>query len=38
MTEAAVRMSDVDELVLSGVLDYRTGPELRKEGDRKSVV
>ncbi|MBJ7373837.1 MAG: STAS domain-containing protein [Pseudomonas sp.] len=32
MIEAAVRMSDVDELVLSGVLDYRTGPDLRKEG------
>jgi len=32
MSEAAVRMSDVDELSLSGVLDYRTGPDLRKEG------
>jgi phospholipid transport system transporter-binding protein len=32
MNEAAVRMSDVDELLLSGVLDYRTGPDLRKEG------
>ena len=32
MSEAAVRMSDVDELVLSGVLDYRTGPDLRKQG------
>ncbi|MFJ2539835.1 MULTISPECIES: STAS domain-containing protein [unclassified Pseudomonas] len=32
MKEAAVRMSDVDELLLSGVLDYRTGPDLRKEG------
>lgn len=32
MSEGAVRMSDVDELVLSGVLDYRTGPDLRKEG------
>ncbi|QKV66385.1 STAS domain-containing protein [Pseudomonas sp. 43A] len=32
MNEAAVRMSDVDELQLSGVLDYRTGPDLRKEG------
>ncbi|QXI14886.1 STAS domain-containing protein [Pseudomonas hamedanensis] len=32
MSEAAVRMSDVDELVLSGVLDYRTGPDLRREG------
>ena len=32
MNEAAVRMSDVDELVLSGVLDYRTGPDLRKQG------
>lgn len=25
-------MSDVDELLLSGILDYRTGPDLRKEG------
>ncbi|MBX9405158.1 STAS domain-containing protein [Pseudomonas baetica] len=33
MKEAAVRMSDVDELLLSGVLDYRTGPDLRKEGE-----
>ena len=32
MSEAAVRMTDVDELSLSGVLDYRTGPDLRKEG------
>lgn len=32
MSEAAVRMSDVDELLLSGVLDYRTGPDLRREG------
>ncbi|RON90652.1 STAS domain-containing protein [Pseudomonas fluorescens] len=32
MNEAAVRMSEVDELLLSGVLDYRTGPDLRKEG------
>ena len=32
MSEAAVRMSDVDELVLSGVLDYRTGPDLREQG------
>ena len=32
MSEAAVRMSDVDELLLSGVLDYRTGPDLRKQG------
>lgn len=32
MSEAAVRMSDVDELLLSGVLDYRTGADLRKEG------
>ncbi|EJZ56566.1 MULTISPECIES: lipid asymmetry maintenance protein MlaB [Pseudomonas] len=32
MSEAAIRMSDVDELLLSGVLDYRTGPDLRKEG------
>jgi len=32
MNEAAVRMSDVDELLLSGVLDYRTGADLRKQG------
>ncbi|RBC00545.1 STAS domain-containing protein [Pseudomonas sp. MWU12-2115] len=32
MSEAAIRMSDVDELLLSGILDYRTGPDLRKEG------
>ena len=32
MNESAVRMSDADELLLSGMLDYRTGPGLRKEG------
>ena len=46
MTESAVRLGDAGELFLSGVLDYRTGPELRKQGqalinssnaDRKST-
>ncbi|WP_095144985.1 MULTISPECIES: lipid asymmetry maintenance protein MlaB [unclassified Pseudomonas] len=32
MSESAVRMGDAGELMLSGVLDYRTGPELRKQG------
>ena len=32
MSESAVRLGDAGELFLSGVLDYRTGPELRKEG------
>ncbi len=32
MTESAVRIGDAGELFLSGVLDYRTGPDLRKEG------
>ncbi|MDL2188030.1 STAS domain-containing protein [Pseudomonas sp. ChxA] len=32
MTESAVRLGDAGELFLSGVLDYRTGPELRKQG------
>ena len=32
MTESAVRLGDAGELFLSGVLDYRTGPDLRKQG------
>lgn len=32
MTEAAVRLGDAGELFLSGVLDYRTVPDLRKQG------
>ncbi|WP_095077856.1 lipid asymmetry maintenance protein MlaB [Pseudomonas sp. Irchel s3h17] len=32
MSESAVRMGEAGELMLSGVLDYRTGPELRKQG------
>ena len=32
MSESAVRMSEAGELLLSGVLDYRTGPGLRKQG------
>lgn len=32
MTESAVQMSPDGELLLSGVLDYRSGPGLRKEG------
>ncbi|MEB0044269.1 MULTISPECIES: STAS domain-containing protein [unclassified Pseudomonas] len=32
MTESAVRMSETGELLLSGVLDYRSGPDLRKQG------
>ena len=32
MSESAVRMSESGELLLSGVLDYRTGPNLRKQG------
>ena len=32
MTESAVRIGDAGELFLSGVLDYRTGPDLRKQG------
>ena len=32
MSEAAVRLGDAGELFLSGVLDYRTGPDLRKQG------
>ena len=32
MSESAVRMGEAGELMLSGVLDYRTGPALRKQG------
>ena len=32
MTESAVRQGQAGELLLSGVLDYRTGPALRKQG------
>ncbi|MGR3888231.1 STAS domain-containing protein [Pseudomonas sp. 1152_12] len=32
MTESAVRLDDAGELFLSGVLDYRSGPGLRKQG------
>ncbi|MBP1127797.1 MULTISPECIES: lipid asymmetry maintenance protein MlaB [Pseudomonas] len=32
MTESAVRIGAAGELFLSGVLDYRTGPDLRKQG------
>lgn len=32
MSESAIRMSEAGELLLSGVLDYRTGPNLRKLG------
>jgi phospholipid transport system transporter-binding protein len=32
MTESVVRMDEAGELRLSGVLDYRTGPGLRKQG------
>ncbi|VVO14133.1 MULTISPECIES: STAS domain-containing protein [Pseudomonas] len=32
MSETAVRMDETGELRLSGVLDYRTGPGLRKQG------
>ena len=32
MSESAVRMDEAGELRLSGVLDYRTGPALREQG------
>ncbi|MDB6051352.1 MAG: anti-sigma factor antagonist [Pseudomonas sp.] len=32
MIETAVRLGAAGELHLSGVLDYRTGPTLRKQG------
>jgi len=32
VSESAVRLGENGELLLSGVLDYRTGPALRKQG------
>ncbi|MHC8383626.1 STAS domain-containing protein [Pseudomonas sp. LB3P14] len=32
MSVSAIRMSESGELALSGMLDYRTGPGLRKQG------
>ncbi len=32
VSESAVRLGEAGVLMLSGVLDYRTGPALRKEG------
>ncbi|MCW8276595.1 STAS domain-containing protein [Pseudomonas sp. PCH199] len=32
MSESAVQMGEAGELRLSGVLDYRTGPGLREQG------
>ncbi|AJO76630.1 MULTISPECIES: lipid asymmetry maintenance protein MlaB [Pseudomonas] len=32
MSESAVRLGQTGELLISGVLDYRTGPGLRKQG------
>ncbi|MGN8343549.1 lipid asymmetry maintenance protein MlaB [Pseudomonas sp. SMV71] len=32
MSESAVGLGQAGELMLSGVLDYRTGPALRKQG------
>ena len=32
MTESAIRLDEASELQLSGVLDYRTAPELREQG------
>lgn len=32
MSVSAIRMSESGELQLSGMLDYRTGPGLRKQG------
>ncbi|WP_339545731.1 STAS domain-containing protein [Pseudomonas sp. RA_35y_Pfl2_P32] len=32
MSESAVRLGEAGELLLSGVLDYRSGPGLRKQG------
>ena len=32
MSESAVRQGNAGELLLSGVLDYRSGPGLRKQG------
>jgi hypothetical protein len=35
MSDAAVRLGAAGELYLSGVLDYRTGPALRKQGQER---
>ncbi|MEX3775532.1 lipid asymmetry maintenance protein MlaB [Pseudomonas sp. MYb118] len=32
MSVSAIRMTDSGEVMLSGMLDYRTGPGLRKQG------
>lgn len=32
MSEASVRLGSPGQLQLTGVLDYRTGPQLRKQG------
>ena len=32
MSESAVRLGQAGELLLTGVLDYRSGPGLRKQG------
>ncbi|OLF55913.1 lipid asymmetry maintenance protein MlaB [Pseudomonas chlororaphis] len=32
MSESAVRLGEPGELLISGVLDYRSGPGLRKQG------
>ena len=32
MSDSAVRMNETGDLLLSGVLDYRTGPGLREQG------
>ena len=32
MSDSAVRLGEAGELLLSGVLDYRSGPGLRKQG------
>ena len=34
MSEAAIRQGNAGELLLSGVLDYRSGPVLREQGGR----
>ncbi|MDX5373654.1 MAG: STAS domain-containing protein [Pseudomonadaceae bacterium] len=37
MSEGAIRLADSGELLLSGVLDYRSGPLLREAG-RKLIA
>ncbi|WP_025131982.1 lipid asymmetry maintenance protein MlaB [Pseudomonas sp. PH1b] len=32
MSASGVRLGDAGELLISGVLDYRSGPDLRKQG------